>query len=234
MEKTFTITNNYLDRYDHLKPSAILDLCQEIASNNADLLHVGFDDVYSKGIIWVVVRNYVEILKPYVNPKEVKIKTDIAQTRAFQCPRDYVLYVGDEEIIRARSIWMMYDLKTQKVVDPIIFDTLKTNEEGLYKRIKKLDHFEKSELEFIKEIDVPFTYLDHNGHMNNTHYLDLFLDVYEPKKEEIIKSFQVEYVEQCFLDEKLSLYKKEIDGSYYLYGYSGDHLKFYLKVDFVG
>lgn len=230
--REFTITNNYLDTYDNLKPSAILDLSQEIAGSHAKLLDVGFNEFIARGLIWVIVRNKVEIVKNIRQLENVKIRSMLTKARLIELPRDYEFYANNELFIKERSVWMIFDLNTKKVVLPNEFETLKTDYEGIFPRVKKLTELKKEELEFNKDFIVPFSYLDHNGHMNNTHYLDLFLDVYKPKKEEVLKSFQVEYISQCYLDEKISLYTLVKNNTKYLYGYNGEELKFYLEANY--
>ena len=68
--KKFTVTNNLLTTYDYLKPSAILDFAQEIAGNHADELGVGFNEFIKNDLIWIIVRNKVQILKTVKQIKE--------------------------------------------------------------------------------------------------------------------------------------------------------------------
>ena len=74
---------------------------------------------------------------------------------------------------------------------------------------------------------VTYSMLDHNGHMNNTHYLDWFLDIYKTQN---IKTVQVEYVRQSFLGNKLWLYGSKHGNLISLYGYHQDELRFYMQV----
>ena len=69
--------------------------------------------------------------------------------------------------------------------------------------------------------------LDHNGHLNNTRYLDFYLDVFKPEKSP--KILQVEYTKQSFLGDKLKLFEYENEDKKYLYGYKDDELRFYLE-----
>lgn len=230
--KKFTVTNNLLTTYDYLKPSAILDYAQEIAGNHADELGVGFNEFIKNDLIWIIVRNKVQILKTVKQIKETKVDSFITKPRLFELPRDYVFYHNDEEIIHARSIWVIFNLKEKRVVVPTDYKVLFTEDEGLFPRIKKLPIIQKDNLHYEKDFVVPYSYLDHNGHMNNTHYLDLFLDIFKPQDNEIIKEFQVEYISQCYLGDTLSLYSYVIENKKYLYGYCKDELKFYLEVIF--
>lgn len=72
LTKEVTVTINDLDGYDYLKPSSILDFAQLVASKHAESLGMGFEDFIKKDLIWVVVRNYFEIIKPIKNPDTLK------------------------------------------------------------------------------------------------------------------------------------------------------------------
>ena len=47
--------------------------------------------------------------------------------------------------------------------------------------------------------------IDHNKHMNNTHYFDFFLDIFGDEK--IVESAQIEYIKQVYLGDNIDLYK---------------------------
>lgn len=230
--KAFTVTNNMLDAFDNLRMSSILDISQEIAGDHANLLHVGFDEFIKRNYIWVILRNKVEVIKNVTDLKSVRCVTNLAKPRFFEFPRDYLFYQGEDLIIKSRSIWAIYDLNLKKVVIPNDIKSLFVEDEGYFDRIRKLPVIKKEDLAFYKDIEVTFSMLDHNGHMNNTRCADIFLDVFNLKKEEKIKSFQIEYVSQSFLNDKISLFTKIENNIKYLFGYNNDELKFYMEVEF--
>lgn len=228
--KEYTITYNSVDCYDFLKPSAILDLTQDIAAEHADKLGIGFEDFIKKDLIWVVVRNHFEILKPIKLPKRVKIVTYPIKNRLIEYPRDYEVYYDDELFIKGRSIRMIFDLKKQSPISEN-FEVLNNNIPGLFKeRIRKLQLPEFNESDYVKEVEVLPSMMDHNMHLNNTRSLDFYIDVFPPLKDTHIKSFQVEYTKQCFKGQKIKLYKKEDENTNYLVGKINDEICFSMKV----
>lgn len=231
LKEEFSITTNLRDCYDDLKMSSILDLTQEIATHHANILHVGFDDFISKNLIWVIVRNKFEVVNDTHSLNKVKIKTYPLKNNLVEYPRDYEIYnENDELIIKGRSIWMIYDLKTKKVATPHL-DIYDEGREGVFiNRLKRLAKPIKKDEEFVKDIIITQSLLDHNMHLNNSHCADLFIDLFNPKEDLKIVSFQIEYASQCFLNDLLSLYKYKIDNKYYIYAYKDDVLKFYFEV----
>lgn len=230
--RVFTVTNNMLDAFDNLRMSSILDISQEIAGDHANLLNVGYNEFKRRNLIWIILRNKVEVIKNVTDLKSVMCVTNLVKCRFFEFPRDYLFYQGDELIIKARSIWAIYDLESKKVIIPSDIKSLFVEDIGYFDRVRKLPIIKKEELNFFKEIEVTFSMLDHNGHMNNTRCADLFLDVFKLSKDEKIKSFQIEYVSQSFLNDKISLFTKIENNVKYLYGYNNDELKFYMAVEF--
>lgn len=232
LTETFTITTNSRDCYDELKISSILDLTQEIATHHADILHVGFDDFISKNLIWVIVRNKFEIIGNISNLSNVKIKTYPLKNNLMEYPRDYEIYdEKDELIIKGRSIWMVYSLTDKTVATPHL-DIYDEGRKGVFEnRLKRLPKPIRKEEDYVKDIIVKQSLLDHNMHLNNSHCADLFIDLFNPDKDLKIKSFQIEYASQCYLNDLLSLYKYKIDNKYYIYAYKDETLKFYFEVE---
>lgn len=227
----YKITTNDFDTYDKLKLSSITDFSQDIAGKHADILNVGFKDFINKDLIWVVVRNRFDILKSIKDLKEIKLKTYPLKNQFLEYPRDYEFYDNNDNLlIKGRSIWMIYSLKENKAVAPTL-SIYEENKEGIYpNRIKRIEKPIINKDEYVKDIIIPFSKLDHNKHMNNTYPLDLYLDIFRPKEEEIIEYFQIEYCSQCFLDDLISIYKKEEGNIKTLYGVKDDILKFYLTI----
>lgn len=228
----FTITTNFRDCYDYLKMSSILDFAQEIATHHANILHVGFDDFILKNLIWVIVRNKFEITGDISNLSKVKIKTYPLKNNLMEYPRDYEIYnENDELIIKGRSIWMIYSLIDKTVATPHL-EIYDEGRKGVFDfRLKRLPKPTRKEEDYVKDIIVKQSLLDHNMHLNNSHCADLFIDLFNPDKDLKIKSFQIEYTSQCFLNDLLSLYKYRIDNKYYIYAYKDDTLKFYFEVE---
>lgn len=233
-KKTFTLTKNLYDRTDTLKPSSIFDLSQEISGNHADILGCGFIDFISKGLIWVIVRNYVEFIKPIRHHSSLNLETYLLKPRFVEFPREVRFYDENNDLLAiSKSIWMILDTKNFDIMTPDIFNNIDYSVVPTYfnNRLKKLPLIDKEKLSFNKEFYVTYSMLDHNGHLNNTHYLDFFLDVFMPSKD--IKSLQIEYVKQGFLGDKIALFTYKENGKDYLYGYKDKDLIFYMEVSYM-
>ena len=231
LKEKYIITTNDLDSYDFLKPSSILNYSQNVASKSASNLKFGFNDLIKKDLIWVVVRSYFKVYESLKELNEISVETYPLRNHLIEYPRNYIFYnEKNEKIIEGTSIWMIYSLKEKKVIidkDMIFDDSLKPlfNE-----RIKKLPIIKANEDNYVKDVIITQSMIDHNNHLNNSHALDFYLDVFRPSKDDIIESFQIEYVKQVYLDELISLYKIKNEKENYLYAYRKNELVFYLMV----
>ena len=229
-KRTFTLTNNLFDTTDMLKLSSVLDLSQEISGNHADVLGCGFNEFIAKKYIWVITRNYIEFLKPIQYMKSITLETYPTKQRFVEYPREVKFYDEKGELLCvSKSIWMVLNLNDFAVETPALFDGLDLDSIEPYfeGRVRKLPIESREKLNFLKEVEVTYSMLDHNGHMNNTHYLDWFLDIYKTQN---IQTVQVEYVKQSFLGDKLWLYGLKNGNLISLYGYRQDELRFYMQV----
>ena len=227
--KTYQITTNMLDCHDCLKMSTLLDVAQEVAGDHAEELGCGFETMIKQDLIWVIVRNYVEIIKKPINFKEIEVVTYPLKPRFVEFNRETEFYHDGELFAVSRSTWMVINIKDFSVKAPDFFKGFDDDLGYFKRRIRKLPVIEKSQLQKVKEVDVLYSMLDHNGHMNNTKYVDFYLDIFRP--EFSVKTLQIEYIKQSFLDDKLSLYIKENEGKRYLSGYKDNELKFYMECE---
>ena len=227
--KTYQITTNMLDCHDCLKMSTLLDVAQEVAGDHAEELGCGFETMIKQDLIWVIVRNYVEIIKKPINFKEIEVVTYPLKPRFVEFNRETEFYHDGELFAVSRSTWMVINIKDFSVKAPDFFKGFDDDLGYFKRRIRKLPVIEKTQLQKVKEVDVLYSMLDHNGHMNNTKYVDFYLDIFRP--EFSVKTLQIEYIKQSFLDDKLSLYIKENEGKRYLSGYKDDELKFYMECE---
>ena len=227
--KTYQITTNMLDCHDCLKMSTLLDVAQEVAGDHAEELGCGFETMIKQDLIWVIVRNYVEIIKKPINFKEIEVVTYPLKPRFVEFNRETEFYHDGELFAVSRSTWMVINIKDFSVKAPDFFKGFDDDLGYFKRRIRKLPVIEKSQLQKVKEVEVLYSMLDHNGHMNNTKYVDFYLDIFRP--EFSVKTLQIEYIKQSFLDDKLSLYIKENEGKRYLSGYKDDELKFYMECE---
>lgn len=227
-KKTFEITNSMFDKNDYLKFSKILDLTQRVSELHANDFGIGFNDMLQRNLIWVVVRNEISLLKKVKDPVSVDVETFILKQRLFEYPRETHIIHNGEIIAIVRTIWMIIDKNDFSLkADKVYGDTPVYEHPLIEGRILRVEQIEKEKLIKADTIKVKYSQIDHNGHLNNTYYLDFFLDVFKRNNE--FKKVTVEYIKQAFLDELIDLYSYEDDKNCYLYGYKENEKIFMIK-----
>ena len=102
----FRAAGNFLDRYNRLRPSAILDMMQQVATNQCRDLAMDWDTMASKGLFWAVTRQHIQILSHPRPGSTITIETWPGITTRVAYPRSTVGYdENGKEFFRAISLW---------------------------------------------------------------------------------------------------------------------------------
>ena len=212
----YNLRTSDFDRYDRIRPSAVLDLFQDVAGRDCENCGSGFKALYDKGLLWILLRTRYDIIKPPLPYSEVKVTTAPHAPGRADFDRDYLItdLYGDF-LIKGTSKWCLIDLKTRKIA----FNRGEINcgvatDEYLYPDgLKKIPNFS---VEDFKRYDgsANFSAFDHNGHVNNIKYADFILDALSLKGGEEIKAFEIDYIRELKGGEFSVYYKK--DGENYL------------------
>lgn len=183
MKKTidYQIQARDVDFYDIIKPLAVLDLFQDIASTHATELGVGYNYLKEKGFAWVVLYQEFEILKVPSFAQNVQISSWPKPKGRLEFEREYAITSTDGELlVKGISNWLAIDLISHKFIksSEVAFP-------GDYVDYTNYPNKCKRKLELSKEsILDSFTYqvqyddLDHNGHMNNAKYITIIFNHY--------------------------------------------------------
>ncbi|MBP3454588.1 MAG: hypothetical protein J6M20_12885 [Clostridia bacterium] len=156
------------------KPSAILEVMQELAGIHGTLIGVGRNALLQQGVVWVLTRVEVVMDRYPKIGDTVSIETFPMPVRRWFFPR-YFIFRNEqgEEIGRAGSLWVLLDVNTRKMAKPDICAALMPDNSdllaplGLPATVTEVS----GTLETGTHIPV-YTDLDINGHVNNTKYMD--------------------------------------------------------------
>ena len=209
------IEANACDAYDRIRPSAVFTLFQNAASLHADDLGVGYEELIQKDIIWVLVRCRYDLVKSPVFEEPVEIKTYPLPTRGIDYDREYVIYdKSGNKLIKGRSKWCLCNYKTRKL---LIHGEAKYNIDSFSKDrqydrdLKKIPDFPTEDCkEFASK--TYFTDLDHNGHVNNTRYLDFVLNAIADEFKGEISYLEIDYLSEMTANAGFTIfYRREGD-----------------------
>lgn len=224
--------NTDVNMHKKLKTSSLFNLMQEAASEHC--LHLGFGSEYTmnRGFLWVITRQKAEFFSLPSYEDEITIETWPGPTRHVIYPRYYrILDKAGNVLINASSVWTLIDANTRSVAGydrhGIRLEGTVTGNEISLPRSPEQIPFSR-ELEFV----VPYSYLDLNGHMNNTRYFDLAEDIIpSPAAGDILKSLTVEYSNEVLMNETIRLQIGQDGKKYYICGDTDKHI-FKLFLDY--
>ena len=184
-----------------LRSSEMFFLFQEAAGDHANRLGVGQPFLMERGYTWVVALMNVDIQRLPKYDDTIAIETWPGPFRRILCPRWYqirILPKTEEErkkhpegevVVRASSVWSILDVEKRVAVNPVaeglVADPsawiLPEGEAGPDERatmaMDRPRALRTGNTANRSDFTVPFSYVDMNGHMNNTRYLDLAEDL---------------------------------------------------------
>ncbi len=204
----YTVLSTDVDFNLEIKLSTLMRYMQEVATNHANKIHYGRDDLQKNNNIWVVVRTDIKINRLPKVDEEILIYTHPGEAKSFMFPR--YLKVTDKHkniLVSVASIWVVVNYDTRKIV------LRPFGEQKLPSEVDKddLPLPEKVSGEAINLVDERkgrYSEVDINGHINNSYYIDYVLDIHDL---DFYKKHQVSRV--------LLNYEREV--------HSGDLMKIY-------
>jgi acyl-ACP thioesterase len=139
--------------------------------------------------------------------EEITIETWPQPPKKYEFERDYIVRDADGNIIiRAISIWIIFDIKTRELrkseliaIDYPPFPA----ERAIDCRLRKLKPFGELNIAYKKAIG--YSDVDFNGHINNSRYIDFIMDCFsvENHKHYGVRSIEVDYINEAMPGETL-------------------------------
>ncbi|MBQ9765052.1 MAG: hypothetical protein IJW18_02510 [Lachnospiraceae bacterium] len=207
IDRNYRLRTSDFDRYNRMLPATMLDMFQDMAGEHADYIGVGYDKMAEINIFWVLLRVKYEVIerpKLYTN---IKASTWPHEPQRAMFVRDY--QIADENgtlLVKGSSQWGLVDISTRKIIAPkdVEFEIDEYYpEKNFPEGIKKIRDFEEEEAVKGYEVFSGYTDIDINGHVNNTKYANYILNAIKLPKEEVIKTFQIDYRKEVKEGEKL-------------------------------
>lgn len=156
-----------------MSPGDLFRLIQKLSGDHCRAIGYGEAVMEEKGLMWVITRHAVRLLRPLEPGEELLLRTWPGPTRHGMCPRWYRIESGEGELLGSGcAIWSVVDRVSRKMVSPaergVEIEPLVNGLEGERPRApQRLPAGESA------DYTVPAAVLDENGHMNNTRYYDL-------------------------------------------------------------
>ncbi len=218
---------SYFDLNDNLKPTSIMCMFQDVASQHGENIGVGFEAMLKKHLFWIITRVKYDVLKSPKLYDEVIVETWPHEKGRVDFDRDYL--IKDEQgnvLIKGTSKWCVISTETRKLELP---SNVNFNSDCYCKDFNYEDKFLKTPI--LKKEGTPsyshkvsYNEIDHNLHLNNVHYVTY---IFNALRKDDITHLQVNYISECRLDDEINVYvKPQEDNSILISGYVDDEIKF--------
>ncbi len=208
-----------VDLHRRLRTSRLFELLQEASIAHTEQLGMGRDKTLDKGLLWIVGLQRAEIRRMPEYDEQILLKSWPGETMHLFFPRYYQMETAAGELLlRSSALWTLVDQETRKVVFPekygVVIPGERTGEEiALPSSPRRLELTESLPFR------VPYSYVDLNGHMNNTRYFDLAEDCVPGSREgRRLRLVQTEYVSEAKLGDELRVRWGCEGGSFFLLG----------------
>ena len=210
-----------VDLYRRLRLSRLFELLQEASIRHTEQLGMGREKTLDKGLLWVVTMQRCEIERLPEYDERIALTSWPGPMMHVFFPRYYRLAdAQDKTLLSASALWMLVDEKTRKMVFP---DEWGVEIAGVTtgREIRLPSGLKKLACTGSADFTVPFSYVDLNGHMNNTRYFDLAEDHIPAAAEgRRLLSVSTEYTAEARFRDALTLRWGEDKGRWYMEGVS--------------
>lgn len=196
-EKKYPIAYYDVDFKQVLKPSALLNYLQDMATVNAEMLGFGYSFTHPKNYGWFLVKYHMEFDDYPQELNEILIKTEPRGYNKILANRDFEVWEtnGGKRLGKVSSCWMLIDLNTKRPLSPSkIFDFMpsckKRESDMEYEKIPQIEN-----IDFEKIFEIRYDDIDVNQHVNNANYVVWAFEVlpFEFKTLRKLKKLDISY-----------------------------------------
>jgi acyl-ACP thioesterase len=207
-KENFEIKSYNVDFQQKIKPSALMQFFQEVASNHAASLGVGYDPLIEKGLFWALSRLKVEIIRMPSWGETIFFETWPCGTEGLFFRRDFIIYDSDQqEIVRGVSAWLLVSVSNLRPQRPVIPGIVLPKNTGKRALAIFPERITTSTEQIAFRKPVSYNEIDQNLHVNNTRYLDWATDCFkiDHYKDFSLTGFSLEFLSETHWGDEIEL-----------------------------
>ena len=178
----YEIASTQVNAARELKLPSLLQILQDVATDGAAYSGIGTDVTYSKGLLWVISRMEIDIVKMPAYEQKITVYTYPGKTLVSFYPRHFVVYDENKNLLlRASSIWALIHKDTRKMEMHDQFPWMSFDQmDGELPRPKRLAPLTDEPI--LEERKIRYSDVDLNSHLNNTRYIEMVDDLCDGKE----------------------------------------------------
>lgn len=188
-----------------------VDYFQDIASGHFHSIERGNDTLpYRYGMAWIYSKYKLKIYAKADFTSDLLLTSWVSKCDRIRVWQEMEIRRGQELLCEGRLESCVVNLKEQKIVKT---DCIELPADLQEPRLTSVERFSKR-AKFDKRASLRYTYtvrytdLDNNRHMNNLHYVELFLNAFAPDffDENVITDFELQYISQAYYGDELRVF----------------------------
>lgn len=216
LTENFTIPCYQTDASWRLKPSAFMDLAQEMANRHATVLGFGYDDLILTRTAWILSRVNIRFEKTPLWRDEVSLTTWHKGLNRLFFLRDFIMKDKDgNECVKATTSWLVLNLDTRRLVrDPHLMDEGTTCTDNVIETpAEKVQMPKDVEPELVMEHKVSYSDVDLNGHTNNAMYMQWAMDAidYSVASAKPVKEVTINFNHETKAEDVVKIYRADVE-----------------------
>lgn len=207
-EEKINLKYSEIDQNMAMKPFALLNFLQDIASKNAEDWGFGYSYIHPRNYAWFLIKYRMEFEEYPFDIQELTLKTEPRGYNKLFAYRDFELYNNEKLLGRMHSMWSIVDIETRSIVpvqvaipeNPYMKPFEKREDDLSFSKISTI-----ANISLEKEFEVRYNDIDVNGHANNGNYIVWALELldYEFKNSHKLKTIDMIYKKEAKYGEKL-------------------------------
>ena len=229
----YTVLSSDTDANRRLRLSRLFTMLQEASIAHTTELGMGREMTLDRGLLWIVTLQQAKIARMPEYDERIRLVSWPGRMMHLLFPRYY--RIEDERgnaLVEASALWALMDQKTRRIVFPELYGVkirgVHTGREIPLPVAPKMPaNAEES------AFTVPYSFVDLNGHMNNTRYFDLAEDrMPKALRERPLSGVQTEYAKEAKEGETILLRSEVRHDAYLLSGEQDGAKLFRLSLTF--
>lgn len=225
-KRKYFLTTGDFDQFDHIKPYAILNYFQDIASLHSWKLQAGYQHLLEKGKIWVLLKNKFIVYEQPQFFDEIEVTSWPLETNKIYYPRCYEMTNQNKKMIaKGMSQWAIINLEQNQIARDTWDLGISINKEALFSFTKKFSA--PSQFIFAGKYIVRFSHLDHYNHMNNAVYANIISDALLACNITTINNMEIHYQKQAKWNDEIFVSYQLTDDAIYVVGTNASEAVFF-------
>lgn len=214
---TFTVKCYEVDSSQRLKPTAFMDMAQEMAYQAAAVMKFGYAELIAKNMAWVLSRMRIRFLARPHWGDNLTIKTWHRGAFGPFFVRDFeVLSDEGHRLIEATSSWVVIDIDSRRMAKPedvLPSEDTACHDFAIETPAGKVMMPRDVEPVLVKTHKVAYSDIDLVGHTNNVRYVSWALDCMDYGEAGIdVDEVEIVFHHEARPGDEIDLYRAEKEG----------------------